>query len=272
MPRKIHLLSLLLLFMSYDLFCRNMCIEEDSIRVKIVITFNNCTSDTTLTPGPGFSAWIECFGRNIVFDTGSDYLTLLENMTRLGLDYEHVNDIFISHNHWDHIYGLPGVAGVKGFQVNTFVPETSVDAIAQQMPRLKITSVDTFKELYPGIYTTGEISSVYQNTKIAEQSLILEFEDTLIVIVGCSHPGIETIVKNVNTHLPGKKISLLAGGFHLEKKSQDEIKQVSNFLKDSGVGRIAPSHCTGDAAIGFFKKNWGDNFIQLFLGDKYIAK
>lgn len=129
--------------------------------IRIVIPFNNCSSDTFLESGPGFSAWIEYNGRVIVFDTCSDYHTLLENMTKLKLDYNRVSDIFISHNHRDHVYGIPGVTSVKGFQVNTFIPKTSVDAIAQQIPRLKITAVDTFKELYPDIWTTGELSPVF---------------------------------------------------------------------------------------------------------------
>jgi 7,8-dihydropterin-6-yl-methyl-4-(beta-D-ribofuranosyl)aminobenzene 5'-phosphate synthase len=241
--------------------------EKDSCR--IVITFNNCPSEPNLKTGPGFSAWIEFKDRIIVFDTGSDYLTLLENMSTLKLDYMKATDIFISHNHWDHVYGIPGIAGVKNFQINTFIPKSSVAAIIQQVPRLQYTEIDELQELYPGIWSSGEISSKYLNTAVTEQMMILETEEGLIVITGCSHPGIETLIKLVNDKFPGKTIKLLLGGFHLENKSKEELKHISDFLRESGVKAVAPSHCTGENAIEYFKNNWGVNYIQLFLGDEY---
>jgi len=240
--------------------------KSDSLR--IVITFNNSSVESNLKAGPGFSAWIEFKGKVIVFDAGSDYLTLLENMQKLNLDFMKVTDIFISHNHWDHVYGIPGIAGAKNFQVNTFIPKSSVDAIRQQVPRIQYTETDEFKELYPGIWSTGEMNCQFLNTAIAEQSLILETEDGLAVITGCSHPGIETLINRVNAKFPGKTIKLLLGGLHLDKKTQTEIANISGYLKKSGVKTIAPSHCTGDAAIEYFKKDWGDNFLQMFLGDE----
>jgi 7,8-dihydropterin-6-yl-methyl-4-(beta-D-ribofuranosyl)aminobenzene 5'-phosphate synthase len=240
--------------------------------LRIAIPFNNCSTDTILEAGPGFSAWIEVDDKVILFDTGSDYKVLLENLTKMKLDYNRVTDIFISHNHWDHIYGMPGAAGVKGFQVNTFIPKSSVDGIIQQMPRLKYSAIDSFRELYPGIWTTGEMSSVFQNTTIAEQAMIIDTKAGLVVITGCSHPGIETIVKLVNEKFPRREIKLLVGGFHLERKTLEEIEQISDFLKQSGIKAIAPSHCTGQGAIDYFRKDWRENFIQLFLGDNLLLK
>ncbi len=241
--------------------------NKDSLR--IVITFNNCSSDTNLKAGPGFSAWIEYKERVLIFDTGSDYLTLLENMEKLNLDFMKVTDIFISHNHWDHIYGIPGIAGVKNFQVNTFIPKSSVDAIIQQVPRLIYKEVNEFKELYPGIWSTGEMSSKFLNTTIAEQMIILETKEGLIVITGCSHPGIETLINLVKGKFPGKTIKLLIGGFHLEKKTKEEIKLISDYLKETGIKAIAPSHCTGETAIEYFKNSNGVDYIQMFLGNEY---
>jgi metal-dependent hydrolase (beta-lactamase superfamily II) len=44
---------------------------------------------------------------------------------------------------------------------------------------------------------------------------------------------------------PGKAIELLLGGFHLENKSKEELKLISDFMRESGIQTIAPSHCTG---------------------------
>jgi 7,8-dihydropterin-6-yl-methyl-4-(beta-D-ribofuranosyl)aminobenzene 5'-phosphate synthase len=268
MKRITCILALLYLAATHCTFGSPVITTSKSDSLRIVITFNNSSAESNLKAGPGFSAWIEFKGKVVVFDAGSDYLTLLENLQKLNLDFMKVTDIFISHNHWDHVYGLPGIAGVKNFQVNTFIPKSSVEAIRQQVPRIQYTAIDEFKELYPGIWSTGEMYSEFLNTTIAEQSLILETEDGLAVISGCSHAGIETLINRVNAKFPGKTIKLLLGGFHLEKKTPTEIENISGYLKKSGVKTIAPSHCTGDAAIGCFKNDWGDNFIQMFLGDE----
>ena len=60
----------------------------------------------------------------------------------------------------------------------------------------------------------------------------------------------------------GKNIYLLMGGFHLGGRSDAEIGAIIQRLKELGVKRVAPSHCTGDNAIGIFRDEWADDFIE----------
>lgn len=78
------------LFIStFMLIIATICTRGSSLKdmpgnnsLRIFIPFNNCVPNSNLDAGFGFSAWIEFKEKVIVFDTGSDYLTLLENMEK----------------------------------------------------------------------------------------------------------------------------------------------------------------------------------------------
>ena len=54
----------------------------------------------------GFSALVEVDGRRVLFDTGGRPDTVLKNARELGLDLSGVEDVVLSHDHWDHTMGL----------------------------------------------------------------------------------------------------------------------------------------------------------------------
>ncbi|MBV9392225.1 MAG: MBL fold metallo-hydrolase, partial [Verrucomicrobia bacterium] len=54
----------------------------------------------------GFSALVEVGGKRILFDTGGRPETVLNNARELGVDLSSVEDVILSHNHWDHVTGL----------------------------------------------------------------------------------------------------------------------------------------------------------------------
>jgi 7,8-dihydropterin-6-yl-methyl-4-(beta-D-ribofuranosyl)aminobenzene 5'-phosphate synthase len=96
---------------------------------------------------------------------------------------------------------------------------------------------------------------------LKEQSLILETPKGLVIITGCAHPGIVQIVAKAKDLLK-KDIYMVVGGFHLIGTSTTRILEIIQKLKDFGVEKVAPSHCTGEKAISLFKKNWGKNFVE----------
>ncbi len=93
-----------------------------------------------------------------------------------------------------------------------------------------------------GTHTTGELGS-----PIREQALAPKTPRGLVVITGCAHPGIATLVRQAKTEL-GDDVHLALGGFHLGGASAAQIAATIAELQELGVQRIAPSHCTGDAA------------------------
>ena len=95
--------------------------------------------------------------------------------------------------------------------------------------------VQQSKEIYPEIYTTGEIEGSLPTgkirTSIKEQSLIISTVKGLIVVTGCAHSGISNILNSADKL---GKVYALIGGFH--------DFEGYNLLKD--ISLIVPTHCT----------------------------
>ena len=80
-------------------------------QTKTVSQLKITTLSTVLVNGKGIGEWgyaalIEVDGRKILFDTGSRPETVLLNAREMGIDLSDVQDVFLSHSHWDHIGGL----------------------------------------------------------------------------------------------------------------------------------------------------------------------
>ena len=74
--------------------------------MKVTIIYDNTTLKTELKADWGFSALIEIKERKILFDTGANGRILLSNMEKLGINPKEIEEVFISHSHFDHTGGL----------------------------------------------------------------------------------------------------------------------------------------------------------------------
>ena len=101
--------------------------------------------------------------------------------------------------------------------------------------------------------------------ELKELSLAVNTLDGAVLVVGCSHPGIEKIVEAAAAINP--KIHLIAGGFHLVVAPDDVVIRVATALKDRfKVEYIAPGHCTGEPTFAALKKAFGDKYLYAGLG------
>jgi 7,8-dihydropterin-6-yl-methyl-4-(beta-D-ribofuranosyl)aminobenzene 5'-phosphate synthase len=81
-----------------------------------------------------------------------------------------------------------------------------------------------------------------------EVSLAFRTPDGLVLIVGCSHPGIENIVKEA-AGLDNRIYSVF-GGFHLLGTPDADVAKVAADLHDHWkIERIGPGHCAGLSGI-----------------------
>jgi 7,8-dihydropterin-6-yl-methyl-4-(beta-D-ribofuranosyl)aminobenzene 5'-phosphate synthase len=110
--------------------------------------------------------------------------------------------------------------------------------------------------LFEGAYSTGLLGS-----DPAEQSLILDTPEGLMIMTGCAHPGVVNIVEAAMVQR-GKPVRLLVGGFHLHRQAEVGIRTTIERLKGLGVAQVAPSHCTGARAIAMFRDAWGEDFLD----------
>ena len=218
---------------------------------------NNFTADW------GFSALIETETENLLFDTGAKANILIENGQKADVNWQLIDFIFISHNHWDHTGGLPSVLESSS-SPEVFIPETDLEYFEELVGERGVcvpVNAPTYiseKFISTGIMPTGLESPT------AEHSLIFQSSQGFILITGCSHPGIVEIAERATT-ICGEKLLLTLGGFHLYKKQAKEIEEIAEKLK-SFTEYVAPCHCTGEHGIEIFKKLWKERFIEAKAG------
>lgn len=188
--------------------------------MKITIVYDNECIRPDLTMDWGFACVIEqANSPTILFDTGADGEILLSNMNQLNISPQSIDMVFISHPHFDHIGGL-----AEFIRINpdvTLVAPCHFRGVKRVKEAIYISDP---QEISPGYFSTGEIDGI-------EQALCIRLDQDVIVIVGCSHPGVDKILEIAKTW--GNPRALI-GGFH----GFDNLKALTN------LECICPTHCT----------------------------
>ena len=133
-------------------------------------------------------------------------------------------------------------------------------------PRANFTLIDAAStEIAPGIHLISLVSDKPGTLELRELSLALDTPDGLVLVVGCSHPGIDKIVEAASAI--NKHIHLIVGGFHLVVAKDPDIEKVVAGLHDGAkVDYVAPGHCTGEPTFAALRKAFGDHYIYAGLG------
>ena len=87
----------------------------------------------------------------------------------------------------------------------------------------------------------------------------------LVVMVGCSHPGIEKILEAASKI--DARIYTVFGGFHLVDIPDAEVSSMVTRFRDKWkLERSAPGHCTGEPTFTALHKAFGDRYLYAGLG------
>ena len=186
--------------------------------MKATIIYDNEVWKEGLRANWGFSCLVEADNKKILFDTGANGALLLDNMEKLDIDPAEIDDVFISHAHHDHTGGLQDFLKLNS-NVRVFVP-TSFKARGAE----NVISVSDAITIYENIFSTGELKGM-------EQSMAVKIEKGIVVIAGCSHPGVKNILKAASQF--GEPYAII-GGLH----GFNEF----DLIKD--LAFICPTHCT----------------------------
>ena len=237
--------------------------------VRLTILCDNAVAELGVKAVWGFACLVETRGHTVLFDTGVDPSVLKENLAALKVDPAKIEAVVISHYHGDHTLGAPGLGTLPGVRV--FTPrsfeEHPTEAAALRSAGLTLVPVSQATPLFDGITIreplrfAGKISLGKSGEEFSdevwEQCLTVETPNGLVVIAGCSHPGILPMLEQVKRQT-GRPVHFVIGGFHLLGQIEAEVRQIATAMQALGVAYVSATHCTGEPAAHVFRDVFGD--------------
>lgn len=270
--------------------------QGQSTQPKVTVIYDAFGRDASMQKDWGYAALVEVGGRRILFDTGNDPQIFANNVKAKGIDLSHLDFVVLSHRHGDHMAGLGRVLEANP-KVKIYAPKEGFGVYGGSLPssfyrknenlpadmryfdgkpantlvfgsaweKANFELIDKTTQIAPGVWLTSQVSEAAGTRELKELSLAIDTPDGMVVIVGCSHPGIENIVQEVSKI--SEKILLVAGGFHMVVANDDAIVKVAKSLRDTyRVENIAPGHCTGEPTFARLKEAFGSRYFYAGVG------
>ncbi len=272
------------------------------MKFRITILCENSVGPISGTLGEhGFSALIEpSQGEPLLFDTGQG-LTLLHNASRMNKDLSAPSTVVLSHGHYDHCGGLlplltefgpKMICAHPGIFSPRFRLKDTGECYPIGMPNSRedieaaggtFVLTKDYSEIGPGVFLTGEVPRVTsfetgdnglycdctgQDLDITpdDQSLVLETERGLVVVLGCCHAGLVNTLEHI-AYVSGRRdIYAVIGGTHLGFCGQSQLEMAIAALKEWRVQKVAAGHCTGFAASARLSREMSKEFQVAHVG------
>src|SRR6266568_3249581 len=231
-------------------------------KAHITILYDAFGKDSALQKDWGYAALVEYGGKRILFYSGNNPEILAQNAKAKDVDLSKLDFVVMSHRHGDHMGGLADLLKVnpkvkiyapkEGFGVygadlpSTFYrndpslpPEQryysgappDVMRFGSAWPGANFQLVDKTVEIAADIHLISLVSDKPGTLELHELSLAINTPDGIVLVVGCSHPGIDKIVEAASTINP--RIHLIAGGLHLVVASDPDIEKIVTALHDT---------------------------------------
>ena len=291
--RPLYGLMILLSCIAADSFA---AIPADAGRAEVTVLYDAFGKTSALQKDWGYSAFIQAGGRRILFDTGNNPEVLAQNAKAKNVDLSRLDFVVMSHRHGDHMGGLAYVLKVnptvkiyapkEGFGVygadlpGTFYRKDpslpseqryydgtppEIMRFGAAWPGANFQLIDKTTEIAPGFHLIALTSDKPGTLELRELSLAINTPEGMVIVVGCSHPGIDKILEAATAINP--RVHFVAGGLHLVVASDSDIDKIATALHDKfKVEYIAPGHCTGEPAFTALKKAFGDRYMYAGLG------
>jgi 7,8-dihydropterin-6-yl-methyl-4-(beta-D-ribofuranosyl)aminobenzene 5'-phosphate synthase len=265
---------------------------------RITIIFDAFGRPSDLRRGWGYSSLIEYGGRRVLFDLGSNAANFEYNVKALGIDLKQLDFVVISHRHNDHTAGLhyvlrenPNVTIYTpvenaGFNSRTQAPlmnmiKRYVAELPDELryfdgkppaenwpdspwPGARFAQIRETTEVLPGFFVFTTRSETPGTREMNEISLVVKTPKGGVLVVGCSHPGIERLVEAATKIDP--QVHEVFGGFHLVVPDAQATEMVMALRDKWRVERVAAGHCTGQFAFAEMIRIFGPRFDPAGVG------
>jgi len=269
-----------------------------SCRIRILCE-NSAGSIAGTLGEHGFAALVQTGDHALLFDTGGGQ-TLLGNAQRMNIDLRSVEQVVLSHGHYDHAGGLwpllqssgpkrilahPGIFTRRyvlreGQARSVGIPYSEEFLVGMGA---SFSYSDAFREVMPGVFLTGEVPrltafeegdaglfcdfSGCQRDRIPDdQSLVIVTEKGLLLLLGCCHAGVVNTLELAREKTGVGEVYGVVGGCHLAFSPQAQIDATMKALKKFGVRKICAGHCTGFHAAARLAAEFPGGFKPMQVG------
>ncbi|MEA3420732.1 MAG: MBL fold metallo-hydrolase [Acidobacteriota bacterium] len=210
--------------------------------MKVTIIYDNTAYKKGLQPDWGFSALIEVENTpKILFDTGANGKILLNNMEKLEIDPASIDELFISHSHFDHTGGLSEFLNVNQ-KAKVYIP-TSFRGVKN----IEVVKVSKAIKIHENVFSTGELDGIEQSMAIKTEKALPDGRQGIVIIAGCSHPYMGHILDAARRF---GEIYGIIGGLH----------GFNEFELFKDLKLICATHCTKHKAE--LKKLYPKEYIE----------
>jgi 7,8-dihydropterin-6-yl-methyl-4-(beta-D-ribofuranosyl)aminobenzene 5'-phosphate synthase len=245
----------------------------------------------------GLSILVETDETTILMDTGADSAAL-RNAETLGVDFNKINRIVLSHGHSDHTGGLRGVLrkmrkeveiiahpdiwqlkySKRGDKPAGYIGIPFREELLENLGARFILPKDSV-QLTDSIRTTGEVpmvnefeavdshlfvkegTSLVPDQVMDDLALIMDTKEGLVIILGCAHRGMINTLYHAQQLTGTKQIHAVIGGSHLVGTSDERLWQTISALQELNVQKLALCHCTDLPVISVLAREFGERFI-----------
>ena len=270
------------------------------ISIKTLLE-NSGSRNRSLLFEHGLSFFITINENSYLFDcSGGD--KFIKNAKKMNVDISSIKGVILSHSHFDHCCGFLDLVenfkiknlytgknffdtkysfdGIKysylgcGFDENFIKKNNISHIICENIIELEkdLFIVGNFKRTYdfetsPDRFVVDRGNIIKKDNFEDEICLVIKTNRGLVVVTGCSHPGILNILSTIK-NIFKEDIYAVYGGTHLVEANESRLEKTLDEMEKLGVKLLGFSHCSGEKVTELIKNDKRFLSCQLNTGDE----